>query len=148
MSAWPEAVWLSKKVKGSINEALNIITLVEENNEKVEPLNDKLDTVAAEVARAKTDINNAQSDVAAANARFDTIQQELSDLENDLNNATDGLQPQIDQVNANIADLQNSIDKQLVVIAKNANEGTDDPPFPIGYGNNVSKNSIFLIVYD
>ncbi len=144
MSAWPEAVWVSKKIKQSINEAYNIQQIVADNNTLVDPINAQIAAVENAVTQAntttqeaKTEIESATSDLSGLQSQIDEINTTIADIEEDLTGA--------EGIETAITALSEQIDKEMVVIATNTT-GSSSEPSPYDIGTNVGKHSIFLIL--
>lgn len=143
MSAWPEAVWVSKKLKTVINEVFEINEIVAENNTMVGTVNAKIAEVEdavtqanTQVQNAETEISNATSDLTALQTQLDNINDAIDAIEEDLN-GTEGIDTAINN-------LANQIDKEMVVIATNT--GSSSEPYPYGVGTDVGEHSVFLIL--
>lgn len=143
MSAWPEAVWVSKKIKNSINEAFNIQQIVASNNALVDPINAQITAVENAVTQANTttqeakaEIQSAASDLSDLQDQINEINSTIEDIEQDLTGATG--------IETAITELSEQIDKEMVVIATNT--GSSSEPSPYDVGTNVGKHSIFLIL--
>ena len=143
MSAWPEAVWVSKKLKAVINEVFDINEIVTQNNTMVDTVNAKIATVENAVTQANTEVQNAETEITDATADLSDLQTQL----NEINDAIDAIEEDLngaEGIDTAIDNLANQIDKEMVVIATNT--GSSAEPYPYGVGTDVGKHSVFLIL--
>lgn len=143
MSAWPEAVWVSKKIKNAINEAFNITEIVNNNNALVDPINAQISTVEGAVAQANTATQDARAEIITAAGELSDLQTQLHTIEDKIQDIEDELTG-TEGVDTAINNLANQIDKEMVVIATNT--GTSAEPSPYDIGTDVGEHSIFLIL--
>ena len=143
MSAWPEAVWIVKKM----NQVFDITQIIENNNILVDPLNAKLDQTIARQHDVESDANTAVQQINNAGTTLSNLQTQVNDLSNDVADLKEQLEnvdsSAIEQARQAIEQYKTDIDKELVVIATNS--GTSQNPRPTNIGTNVSKHSVFLI---
>ena len=143
MSAWPEAVWVSKKIKKSIDEAFNIQQIVADNNALVDPINAQITVVENAVAQANTTTQEARAEVESATSDLTDLQDQIDQI----NTTIEGIEEDLTGaagIETAITELAEQIDKEMVVIATNT--GSSSEPSPYDVGTNVGKHSIFLIL--
>ena len=143
MSAWPEAVWIVKKM----NQVFDITNIIAENNLNVDELNQKLTTaqnqlngVSSDASRAIQTINNTTAEFQALKNRVSTLENDITTLQQRLENLDNTA---IQEALAAIERYKEDIDKQLVIIANNT--GSTQQPIPRDIGENVAQYSVFLI---
>ena len=145
MSAWPEAVWIVKKM----NQVFNITQIVANNNLLVDPLNEKLDEAIARQNTVEPKADTAVQQINNTGAILLDLQTQVNDLSNDAADLKEQLEnvdsSAIQQARDDIERYKTEIDKELVVIATNTS-GSLQNPYPANVGTNVSKHSVFLIV--
>ncbi len=142
MSAWPEAVYIIKKLNNALDLALDLSTRVLPS---INEVNDRIDELEGSVNEDITDIKAVQSQL---QQDLQQAQATLTDLENQIQGIADNpnIQPAREQLNAFSEDLDEA-EKHIVFI------DTNDAPAPgvapastdlYGEGK-VSQYSVFLI---
>lgn len=143
MSAWPEAVWVSKKLKKIIDEVFDIQQVVADNNALVDPINAQIAAVENAVTQANTTTQEARAEIESAAGDLSNLQDQI----NQINTTIEGIEEDLTGaagIETAITELSEQIDKEMVVIATNT--GSSSEPSPYDVGTNVGKHSIFLIL--
>lgn len=143
MSAWPEAVYIIKKLNNSLDLALDLSTRVLPS---INEVNDRINELEGSVNEDITDIQAAQitikQDLETAQATLESLQENIQGLSADLQ--------EIQQAKAQLDDFSEDLDKaekHIVFIDTNAASLPAVSPASTDlYGEGkVSQYSVFLI---
>ena len=142
MSAWPEAVYIIKKLNNALDLALDLSTRVLPS---INEVNDRIDELEGSVNEDITDIKAVQSQL---QQDLQQAQATLTDLENQIQGIADNpnIQPAREQLNAFSEDLDEA-EKHIVFIDTNGAPAPGVAPASTDlYGEGkVSQYSVFLI---